>query len=257
MEVVTEKQPRYELLSQAKGLPDGFLEDRRSVYWDNNLSKKDYSKTTIPVLTKRQKELTASKRLHRQYIGDRPSPIWPIHSAVLNAKPTARTCSLSRPKTSHPQYQPPKQVRTVIPPAALSASATQRVGELARHKTYPPLLIMEDSEWDWGEWKSQIPPPALKAVATSRVEQLSTAKKCNRDYCPPKNVQWPIKRVTLSAVASDRVKKLSQPKSKNEQYEDYDPKAWQVSPAALHAQASQRLGELSTPLPRKCRSKKV
>ena len=176
---------------------------------------------------------------------------------MLKSKTTPHTLSLSRPKTAHPHYEPPKQVKTIIPPAALRASATKRVTELSKHKTYPPLLIMDDSEWDWGEWQSQIPPATLSATVSSRVEHLAGAKKCSQDYNPPKSVQWPIKQSTLSAVATDRVKKLSQAKSKNEQYEDYDPKAWKVSPAALHAQASQRLEELSTPIPRKCRTKKV
>ena len=215
------------------------------------------SASVLAVLTQRLAELTHSKTLHKDYMGDRPSPIWSIKPSVLNAVPSTRICSLSRPKTAHPMYEPPKGVMTMIPPAALRATASAHVHKLSRHKTYPPLHIMEHSEWDWGEWPTTIPQGALHATASGRVEDLSAPKKPHKQYLPPRSVQWEVRRSTRSAVASERVKKLANAKSRNEQYEDYNPKAWQVSVAAQHAQASERLGELAVPLARKCRTKKA
>ena len=209
------------------------------------------------VLSPRLEELTHSKTLHKDYLGDRPTPIWTIKPSVLSAMPSTRICNLSRPKTAHPMYEPPKEVKTVIPHAALRGRASARVHHLSRHKTYPPLHIMEHSEWDWGEWPTTIPQTALHAATSDRVEELSVPTKPHKQYLPPRSVQWEVQRSARSAVASERVKKLASAKSRNEQYEDYDPKAWQVSVAAQHAQASERLSELAVPLARKCRTKKT
>ena len=215
------------------------------------------SASVLIVLTQRLSELTQPKTLHKDYMGDHPSPIWSIKPSALRHTPSARIYGLSRAKTTHPMYEPPKGVKTVIPLAALRATSSARVHKLSHHKTYPPLLIMDHSEWDWGEWPSTITQGALHATVSSRVEELSTPKKSHKLYLPPRSAQWEVQRSTRSAVATERVKKLANPKSRNEQHEDYDPKAWQVSVAAQHAQASERLSELATPLPRKCRTKKA
>ena len=145
---------------------------------------------------------------------------------------------------------------TVIPRAAFSARASQRVQHLARHKTYPPLKIKEDSEWDWGEWKSDISRLALRADPSPRVTELSLPKTTDKLYAPNRSAIWPVKRSTLQHTASERQVKLSQPKQIPRYQEDYNPHRWTVSRAALMAQASPRLEELSKPLPRKCCTRK-
>ena len=136
------------------------------------------------VLTLELEELTHSKTLHKNYVGDGPSPIWTIKPSVLSAMPTTRICNLSRPKTAHPMDEPPKEVKTVIPHAALRDRASACIHLLSRHKTYPPLHIMKHSEWDWGEWPTTIPQAALHAAASDRVEELSVTKKPHKQYLP-------------------------------------------------------------------------
>ena len=148
------------------------------------------------------------------------------------------------------------QVATVIPRAAFSARPSQRLRQLARHKTYLPLQIKEESEWDWGEWRSDINHAALRTDPSPRVVELSSPKKTHKLYAPNRATIWPVKRSALQHGASERQIKLGQPKQIPRYQEDYNPHRWTVSRAALMAQASPRLEELSKQLPRKCCTRK-
>lgn len=145
---------------------------------------------------------------------------------------------------------------TVIPMTALRVRPTQRLKQLSRHKTYPPLHIKKDSEWDWGEWVSDISPAAKNATASGHIVRLAEPKEDHALYKQCRQVQWKVTKEAQSHVASERVLKLAKPKNRNLDLEDYDPRAWNVSIAALNAKASSRIDELATPLPRKVRTKK-
>lgn len=145
---------------------------------------------------------------------------------------------------------------TIVPRATMSAKPSHRIAELARHKTYSPLLIKPQSEWDWEEWQNSISPPALTAVATERTTALAQPKPLHHSYQHSKPVQWLIAQHTLTHMASERLNKLSEARQLSGYREDYDPNTYVVSRAALLAQPSPRLDELATPLPRKCRTRK-
>lgn len=149
------------------------------------------------------------------------------------------------------------QVKTVIPKSALSARASNRIAELAGHKTYPSLPIKPNSDWDWGEWKTEISEATRLATPSARVVSLAQPKNTHPCFESNRGVQWKVNKACLSHVASDLTMKLARPKSHNAALEDYNPRAWSVSRAALMAQASPRLTELATPLPRKVRAKKT
>ena len=140
---------------------------------------------------------------------------------------------------------------------ALSAQATPRLRNLALHKTYPPLLIKPNSEWEWSEWPSDIKPAALSAEASSRIETLCCPKKLHHSYEPNGPVQWPISVGSLNYIATERLLKLACPKEYRDYKEDYNPRAWTVSRAALMAQSSPSIERLATPLPRKCQQKRT
>lgn len=145
---------------------------------------------------------------------------------------------------------------TVIPQNTLRVRPTEHLRRLARHKTYPPLPIKTNSEWDWGEWHSDISHAAKTAEASSHLRTLAEPKHAHPLHQPCRHVQWPVSRAALTHVASEQVQKLAQLKPRNGELEDYNPHAWVVSRAALSSQASPRISELATPLPRKCRTKK-
>ena len=73
---------------------------------------------------------------------------------------------------------------TVVPKSAMNANPTIRLSYLARHKTYPPLLIKSRSEWDWCAWESDVSPAARTAQASTRVTELSHAKTDHPLYKP-------------------------------------------------------------------------
>ena len=139
----------------------------------------------------------------------------------------------------------------------LNATPSNRTIQLAKHKTYDPLLIKPDSEWDWGEWPSDMKPAALNATPSQRVSELATPKSLPTDYQPCKKVQWVIPRSALSHIAGERLTKLALPKQIVGYQEDYDPNAWKVSRAALLARPSPCIENLAKPIPRKCRQKKT
>lgn len=148
------------------------------------------------------------------------------------------------------------QVKTVIPEAALTVRPSKRLTRLSRHKTYPPLLIKNESEWDWGEWTSDISSAAKNATASSRIISLAEPKTTHPLYKKPREIQWEQSKEALSYMATERVGQLAKPKNRYVELEDYDPQAWTVSLAARNAKASPRVDELATPLPRKVRAKK-
>lgn len=247
---------RLKTLATPKSLPAAFHEDRRSVYWDNGIPSKDYSKTTAFMLSERQGQLAYSKRLHPDYAAERSSPIWHVSRSAMTVEPSQRVLELSLPKMLHHNYWPPREVKTVIPSSALLIAPSSRLHELARHKTFPPLHIKSQSEWDWGEWESDINPAALSATPSQHICSLADPKQTPERYVGPRQVHWDVGKAARNHLASDRTTKLARPKNKHEDTADYDPQTYVVSRSALITQPSPRINQLATPIPRKVRTKK-
>ena len=94
--------------------------------------------------------------MHREWTGDRPSPIWLVRETALSARPTARLEALSVPKKYHPDYHPKKSVYTTVSHYAKTAVPSKRIEDLARAKEYAELPIKPDSCWDYSEWQSDV-----------------------------------------------------------------------------------------------------
>ena len=69
------------------------------------------------------------------------SAIWPVSEAAMNASASTRVETLSRPKALHQDYEPCRQVQTLVSEAAMKAEPSQRTEVLANAKTYAPLKI--------------------------------------------------------------------------------------------------------------------
>ncbi|XP_048589939.1 testicular haploid expressed gene protein [Nematostella vectensis] len=249
---------RIEQLAKPKPVPQGFLEDRRSVYWDNNLAK-DWSniQATTPALSERQAELCKSKSMHKDYVGDRPTPIWTVSEAAKSASATERVETLANPKSTPKDYEPCRQVQSIVSEAAQNATPSERIEMLAKSKSYAPLNIKPNSEWDWSEWESDLTEAAKLANCSERVSTLANPKAPHRSYKDARPVIWEVSDTAKKALPSLRVQQLARPKSRSQYNEDYDANAWKVSPGAKVAQATPRIAELAAPIPRKVRSKKV
>jgi hypothetical protein len=252
---LAERRRCIKFLAQPKSLPASYNEPRRSVYWENGIRPKDYTKVTEFAVTPRLEQLVQPKGWSKHYVEDLPSPIWHVKRATLSAKSSPRLCKLATPKTLHQSYQYPKPVQTVIPRHSLSAQPSPRLCLLAQHKMYPELLIKPDSEWEWSQWDSDIKPSTLKGTSSNHTIALSQPKKLVETYRPNRSAQWPVSSLALQHIASDRLVKLAHAKQLYCYQKDY--KIWKVSKAALNARPSSCIENLAKPLPRKCRQKKI
>nr|XP_002126454.1 testicular haploid expressed gene protein-like [Ciona intestinalis]XP_026696539.1 testicular haploid expressed gene protein-like [Ciona intestinalis] len=242
---------RIDELAQCKKTPPGFIEDRRSVYW---VDKKPPQPPTVFAVSERLEELVKSKSGHRDFVPDRPSPIWKVPTAALHFPERRRLKQLAQPKPFHQQWIPMRSAYTVVSESAKQGAPTKRLIELARPKTYDPLLVKSNSSWDWGEWKSDIPKESLNHVASGRLEQLAEAKPTPKSYEENRGVMWPVSLAAKTAEASTRQQQLAKPKTRTALDQDYDP--YKVSFAARNAVASPRIEEIATAIPRKVRAKK-
>ena len=188
---------------------------------------------------------------------NRRSAIWPVSEAARKASASTRVEALSEPKALHRDYQPCRQVQTVVSGPAMKTEPTQRIEFLAQAKTYTPLKIKSNSDWDWSEWDSDLTEAAKNATASERVLFLSNPKQPHRSYNEGRPVIWEVSESAQKALPSLRVQQLARPKSRSQYNEDYDANSWKVSQGAKVAQATPRIVELALPIPRKVRSKKV
>ena len=191
------------------------------------------------------------------FVSNRQSAIWPVSEAAMKASASGRVEALSEPKALHRDYQPCRQVQTVVSEAAMKTEPSQRIEFLAHAKTYAPLKIKSNSEWDWSEWESDLTEAVKTATASERVLVLSNPKQPHRNYNEGRPVIWEVSQSAQKALPSLRVQQLARPKSRSQYNEDYDANAWKVSQGAKVAQATPRIVELALPIPRKVRSKKV
>lgn len=249
---MTYSRERQDELAKSKKLPPAFLEDRRSVYW---VDKQPAIGPTKFALTKRQEELVQHKTHHSAFIPDRFSPKWAVPLAAMHATPSKRICQLAKHKPFHPDWTAMRSYDTHIPHPALQSAASTRLEKLAQPKTYEPLPIKSDSEWDWGEWTSAIPKEVKGHVASARLEQLAEARSCPEGYLDNRQIEWPVARTALQMQATTRLQQLARPKTRQALDQDYDP--YKVSFAARMAVPSPRVEDLAVPIPRKVRNKKT
>ncbi|XP_077989769.1 sperm microtubule associated protein 2-like [Glandiceps talaboti] len=240
---------RIDVLARPKQLPPTFREDRRSVYWlDKPFNGDEYA------MSARQLELSNSKNVSKEYLGDKPSPIWPVSKAAQKGSASDRVEALSAHKMLHRLFQPERTIETRVSPAAKSASASDRIEHLSLPKVYKPLLIRPSREWDVDEWEQEITDAAKQARASARLEALAEPKHNHSLFQPEKTIQWPVSEPAMKALATIRLQQLARPKSRGK-YDNFDP--YKVTPAARNARPTPRIGELAAPIPRKVRQKKI
>ena len=151
--------------------------------------------------------------------------MWKVSDAAQKATATDRVETLAEPKPLHKDYQPAKQVQSVVSEAAQKAEASSRVEFLAKPKAYTELKIKPSSEWDWGEWESDLTEAAKKATASEAVTGLAEPKMPHRDYKEGKTVIWKVSEAAKKNLPSLRVQQLARPKSRSQYNEDYNANA--------------------------------
>ena len=258
-EILTGKR-RMASLARPKPLPAGFQEDWRTCYYWTDKVQKDWDGGDVSTkhnLTERQKQLVQPRGWHREWQGDRPTPIWQVSTAAQTTQPTRRLDFLAQPKAYAKAWEPDNSVYSHVSDAARKAEPSYRIEVLAQHKVYPELTDCDpDLLWDWGVGGTDISLAALKCQASNRVQQLALPKITDRQYKKPRNVEWTVPLAAKKTIPTNRIQQLARPKSKSMYKEDYNPSWWRVSAGAKIAEPTDRLSELVTPLARKQRQKK-
>jgi len=249
---------RIAQLAKPKQLVEGFLADRRTVYWTEPITKNEIQ------VSDRQKQLAEPKQPHRHYQGDRPSPIWHVSKKTLQANVTNRVSSLSKPKEPHVDWRKDKPIRSVINRTALTVEPTERVIELSRPKGADPRYINPTISETKLDILHQLDERLLKRNAEETlpdwIDRLSQAKGIPRGYEEDRPVRWYIAESTKTASISSRVEELSKIRRTGKRGDEIsndvdDP--YSVSRPAMKATASDRIESLAKPVGRKVRSKMV
>ena len=90
---------------------------------------------------------SAPCRKHFVFSCGRSSPICRVSCSARAAGPRVRIEQLARPKTTHKDYQPMRNVQTIIPKPALHGKATDRVENLASAK-YRDEGPFREAQWN-------------------------------------------------------------------------------------------------------------
>lgn len=196
---------------------------RRSVYWvDYVPPRPGPGGHTEIIATARVQELARHRDPHYMWKGDRPTPMWPVRDEAQRAEATARILTLSRHKTIHLDHkmerspymivsegaqtaQPSQRLEQLAVPKqridrhgayetewgqrapvslpAMTATASERVDQLAQSKDYHKMF-KDERPVQW-----EVPKPALNALASLRMQQLARPRSrtmIKDDYDPYK-----------------------------------------------------------------------
>lgn len=220
----------------------------------------------IPEASGRVEELSNPKRTHPDYKDDkdevtweeyvklnpkrqylyscgRVSPIWKVSKNAQSAGDRPRTQQLSMPRPPHGDFQPSRQVETIIPPTALSANATERLQYLSTPKKRPEGPFREP------EWT--ISDTAKNANASNRSLELARPKGVVDGYQLPKDEMWPVSRAAKRTSATQRIQELSRPIVRaSMDHVQFNPEAFVVKQTALKGVIPRRVEELAQPITR-------
>ena len=134
----------------------------------------------------------------------------------MKATASTRVETLSEPIALHRDYEPCRQVQTVVSLAAMKAELSQRIEVPANANTYAPLKLKPNSDWDWSEWESGLTDAAKNASASDRVLVLSNPKQPHRNYQEGDPVIWEVSQSTQKVLPSLIVQQLATPKSQSQ-----------------------------------------
>lgn len=234
---------RIDELAKPKQLPEGYIEDRRSVYWVDKLPPQP---PTVFDVSPRLSKLVPYKKFHPLFESDRPSAVWPVSKAALNFPPEQEQyIILSRPKPFYKDFVPDREPPPYdVSRAALKYIATDRIVKLAipKRRYAPPEFDFCAATWyDHPPVKQS----ALSYNSSERTELLSWPRSLPTGFEYDKSVMWKAPAGLNSVQASGRLAELSQPRQRMELYQGYDP--YSVSSAARNAVATSRLDTLAQP----------
>uniref|UniRef100_A0A8W8IL37 Testicular haploid expressed gene protein-like n=1 Tax=Magallana gigas TaxID=29159 RepID=A0A8W8IL37_MAGGI len=174
------------------------------------------------------------------YSCGRNSPIWTVTQGAKSAGERPRTNQLATHRNPVREFQPARQIETIIPGPALSASASERLQTLATPKNR--------SEGPFRDPKWPVTPAAKNASAKARSQELARPKGTTDGYMLPKDEMWPISKAAKRATASGRVGELSKPVVRaSMDHVQFNPDAFVVKETALKGVIPKRVFDLANP----------
>ncbi|XP_048744397.1 testicular haploid expressed gene protein-like isoform X2 [Ostrea edulis] len=177
------------------------------------------------------------------YSCGRNSPIWCVTKGAKSAEDRPRTNQLAAHKNPVREFQPARQIETIIPGPALSASASERLQSLAAPKNRP------EGPFRHPQWP--VTPAAKNASAKARSVELARPKGTTDGYILPKDEVWPISRAAKRASATGRVSELAKPLVRaSMDHVQFNPDAFLVKETALKGVIPKRVFDLANPLSR-------
>ncbi|XP_038045488.1 testicular haploid expressed gene protein-like isoform X2 [Patiria miniata] len=252
----TEASPRIGQLAEPKknfrSLGDGIKRihvyscGRNSVIWDvSPIAMKAESSQRVTELSRFKVPPPAyiEDRINHALSCGRESPIWRVSDAAKRARDKHSLEALARAKTPHRDYQPPREIETVVSDNAKKAIASSRIDSLARPKSRPEGPF-RDSKWPVSDL-------ARNAAATPRQLELAKPKGLVDGYQPERGVQWDVSRASRRTVATTRTVDLSRPIMRaTMDHVQFNPDAFIVSEAAKRGRCPPRIEELAQPTTR-------
>ncbi|XP_033755955.1 testicular haploid expressed gene protein-like isoform X4 [Pecten maximus] len=219
---------------------------RPSMIWENksNVKEANTRVTDLSVPKQPSKEFT-NQEIRPQYLFScgRSSPIWTVQKGALSAGDRPRTQSLANPRPPHKEFQPSRQVESIIPGGALSASASERIHTLATPKERP------NGPFRPPQWP--VTPGARNAISSTRCADLARPKATVEGYQLPRDEMWPVTRAAKRGSASGRIQELCRPLVRaSMDHVQFNPDAFLVKETALKGQVPKRVEELSQPIQR-------
>nr|XP_022341435.1 testicular haploid expressed gene protein-like isoform X3 [Crassostrea virginica] len=177
------------------------------------------------------------------YSCGRNSPIWAVTKGAKSAGERTRTLQLAAHRNPVKEFQGARQIETIIPAPALSATASERLQALAAPKNR--------SEGPFREPTWPVTHSAMNATCKARSQELSRAKGTTDGYMLPKDEMWPISRAAKRATASGRVSELSKPVVRaSMDHVQFNPDAFLVKETALKGVIPKRVFDLANPISR-------
>lgn len=177
------------------------------------------------------------------YSCGRNSPIWTVTQGAKSAGERPRTNQLATHRNPVKEFQSARQIETIIPGPALSASASERLQTLATPKNR--------SEGPFRDPKWPVTPAAKNASAKARSQELARPKGTTDGYMLPKDEMWPISKAAKRATASGRVSELSKPVVRaSMDHVQFNPDAFIVKETALKGVIPKRVFDLANPISR-------
>ncbi|XP_061171605.1 sperm microtubule associated protein 2-like isoform X1 [Saccostrea echinata] len=177
------------------------------------------------------------------YSCGRESPIWTVTKGAKSAGERPRTNQLAAHRPPVKEFQPARQIETIIPGPALTASASERLQALATPKNR--------SEGPFRPPQWPVLPAAKNASAKARSVELARPRGTTDGYMLPKDEIWPISRAAKRATASGRVNELSKPVVRaSMDHVQFNPEAFIVKETALKGVIPKRVFDLANPITR-------